>query len=103
MLANSFSSLPVLVNNRWHIITDLMIMHYLRDVTDGKAKKARLSVQLETAIQEGGVVPLEAKCFPPETKLVELISAMGPSPALITDGGSIGSRLFGILTSFDLL
>lgn len=103
MLANSFSSLPVLVNNRWHIITDLMIMRYLRDAADGKAKKARLSIQLETAILQGGIIPLEAKCVTPETKLVELTSAMGCSPALITDGGSSGSRLFGLLTSFDLL
>jgi CBS domain-containing protein len=103
MLANSFSNLPVLVNDRWHIITDLMIMRFLRDAADGKVQKARLSTQLATAIMEREIVPMEAKCFPPGTKLADLILAMDLGPALITDGGSSTARLIGILTSFDLL
>lgn len=103
MLANSFSNVPVLIDNRWHIITDLMIMRFLRGAPDGKEKKARLSSQLEASIRKGEIVPIVARCFLPETKLDDLISAMDVGPALVTDGNSSAPRLLGILTSFDLL
>lgn len=103
MLANSFSSLPVFKDDRWHFITDLMIMRFLHAATNGKDLKARLSTPLEVAISTREIVPSEAKCWTLETELVEIVRVMEAGPALVIDNRSGMPRLVGILTPFDLL
>lgn len=103
MLANSFSSLPVFVNNRWHIVTDLMVMRFLREAANKEDWNNRLSTRLEIAIQDGRIAPLAAKCLPPETKLAAVCTAMDNGVVLITEDNAGASRLVGLLTSFDLL
>jgi CBS domain-containing protein len=103
MLANSFSNLPVLVNNRWHIVTDLMVMRFLRGAANREDRNHRLSTPLGTAIEDRTIAPSEAKCFSRETKLADLDAAMDQGLVLITDGNSSALRLVGILSPFDLL
>lgn len=103
MLANSFSSLPVFKDGRWHCISDLTIMRFLHGAADAKDLKARLSAQLEVAISAGEILPDVAMCWTPDSKLVEIVAAMQAGPALVIDSRSGTSRLVGILTPFDLL
>jgi hypothetical protein len=103
MLANSFSNLPVLVNNQWHIVTDLMVMRFLRGATSKEDRSRRLSTPLGTAFDDRTIAPSEAKCFSRETKLADLDPSMDQGLVLITDGSSGAHRLVGILSPFDLL
>ena len=103
MLANSFSSLPVLKDGRWHCISDLMIMRFLHSAADAKDLKVRLSTQLEVAISAGGIVPSVASCYTLDSKLVDIVAEMQAGPALVIDCRSGSIRLVGILTPFDLL
>lgn len=103
MLANSFSSVPVLLNQHWNIITDLMIVRFLHEAPDRKERNTRLSTTLGAAIQNGGIIPLEARCLPRDTKLASLGAAMDQGLVLITDGAPGAPRLVGILSPFDLL
>lgn len=103
MLANSFSTLPVLVNNRWHLITDLMVLRFLSKAANRDERKNHLSTPLEVVIRNGGLIPLEAKCFTGQTKLADLGGEMDQVLVLITDESVSPSRLVGILSPFDLL
>jgi hypothetical protein len=103
MLANSFSSLPIFQNEKWFIVTDVMVVRYLRGAADKKELADRLSTSLGTAIGHGAIAPTEATCVPPDAKLAELDSAIDQSLILITEEALDGSRLLGILSPFDLL
>ncbi len=103
MLANSFSTLPVDVDGRWHLITDWMIMRFLRDAGTKADREARLSASLESVIRSGRIEPGRAKCFPGKTPVSELATEMGQEPVLITEGKETPPRLLGILSPFDLL
>jgi hypothetical protein len=103
MLANSFSTLPVKLDQGWHIITDVMIMHYLRAAPDRMTHRNRLSTQLQDAIDNQEISPEKAICIPPSEKINDLFSTMKTSPKLVTEDGSKESRLIGLLSPFDLL
>lgn len=102
LLANSFSGLPVLWEDNWHIVTDAMIMRYLRLSSSKTEYNSRLSSPLETAFQEGEIVPVKAQCFPKETKIVDLYEKLD-NMVLITEDSPGGPHLIGILNCFDLL
>lgn len=103
MLANSFSSLPVFVDNQWQIVTDLMVMRFLRDAGSKEDRNKRSSKTLGAAIQDGDIVPMQAKCYAPATKIEDIAAAMDQGVVLITEGDSSAPRLVGILSAFDLL
>lgn len=103
MLANSFSSLPVLVNSQWFFISDAMVMSYLRNTKNGRVNEKLLSTQLGTANEQKEIPLLEARCFSPTTELKDLVTKMDAGAALITENTINPPRLLGIVTSFDLL
>lgn len=103
MLANSFSSLPVLQMKRWHIVSDFMVVRYLRSAATREERNLRLSTSLGTAIGNGAIVPVAAMCVPADTKLTELNSAIDQNVILITEETPAAPRLLGILSPFDLL
>ena len=103
MLANSFSTLPVLIENRWCLIADLMVMQYLRSAPNNSERNVRLSTQLAAAIQNGGISPVAAMCVLPQTLLTNVTNAMSQGLVLITESDPINPRLVGILSAFDLM
>ncbi len=103
MLSNSYSSLPIFFEDRWHILTDQAIMDYIYRASDKRDKKERLSAKLETAIQTGEIKLLDASCFNPEAKLVDIVPRMVVGPGLIVEDRDESKRLVGILTPFDVL
>jgi hypothetical protein len=103
MLANSFSTLPIIVNDRWCLITELMVMRFLGNAGDKKGRRDLLSTSLDHAISSQGIVPLQAKCVQRSAKIVDLWEDMDDRILLVTDTSVSPSRLLGILSAFDLL
>lgn len=100
MLANSFSSLPVLHNDQWYLISDLMIMRYLRRA--GNDAKERPSQRLESVWQD--INPVLAKCMKGSATIAEIAEQMDDHGlVLITDDSFKPPRLLGVLSAFDLL
>lgn len=103
MLVNSFSSLPVYINDCWHIVNDHIVVRFLRGAENSMERKNRLSTPIGPLIQEGKVIPLKATCVSPKTKLQDLNFGPDKSLILIVECESSPPRLVGILSPFDLL
>jgi hypothetical protein len=98
MLANSFSFLPVMKNEVWHLISDIEIATYL---VTAKERNERLTKTLEEA-----KLPLrEAKICSTETALVIALEMMAEDqqPLLVIAKAGRDGPLVGIVTPFDLL
>jgi predicted transcriptional regulator len=97
MLANAFSFVPIYIEGKWRIISDLALAKYVSNGSNRK-RGERLAAQIEIAINEGlrtyDSVQVSADC---EVKSV--LNKLDHCPALIFDE----ERLVGIVTAFDLL
>jgi hypothetical protein len=104
MLANSYSYLPVLLNEGevkdWRLISDHFVATYLRK---GERKKL-LAKRLEQAIQESTNEPPKAPICLTNTMISEALDKLESEglPLLIFDE-KYPSQLVGIVTAFDLL
>lgn len=103
MLENSFSSLPIFFDGRWRLLTDIVVMRFLRAAESKKDSIKRLSMQLGAAIEENRLEVTEAVSCLPRTHLCELIPKMNVLPVLVTQEINDEPRLIGIITPFDLL
>jgi CBS domain-containing protein len=100
MLKNSFTYLPVLLNNegqpRWGLVSDYHVAQYLRQ----KDRKARLGRTLDCARKEDPTLiePTEP-CFE-NTSVVEALKMSKGKAVIVIDREE---RLVGIVTPFDFL
>lgn len=101
MLKNSFTYLPVWLNNEgqpcWSLVSDYHVAHYLRQ----KDRKARLAKTLESAIKEDLKLEQADTCFA-DTSVVETLE-MSKGKAVIVIDRERPERLVGIVTPFDFL
>jgi CBS domain-containing protein len=106
MLADAFSFLPVRLDaerhGMWHLVSDVAVARYLRDVRTPRERRERLATKLQDAVRDGNVelvrAPVCQACDPVETVL-ELADGL---PVLVV-GALDSSDLEGIVTAFDLL
>lgn len=111
MLVHSFSSLPVIYNDEWKLITDGEVVRYLRGSLDPTDRKARLARSLEAAVglnpSEGERLRLtEPRILQPDDRIDTVAANFVSAMALVLANPSSGQRfspLIGILTPFDLL
>lgn len=102
MLANSFSTIPVLLPGiGWSILTDLAIMKFLRDARADSLRRTRLSMQVDEAIGKGlqHEVAVCRRC----DDLVDDFYENLKSPLLVTERHGEEERLIGLVSPFDLL
>jgi CBS domain-containing protein len=109
MLLNSFSFLPVLVENgtevTWHLLSDRTLAQFLRSPDEGdveKVRRKRLATILEVAVSEGSLRLESAVCCNPSTPVEKISGLIGDQPVLIVDSQD-ERRLLGLITAFDLL
>lgn len=103
MLANSFSCLPILVSNKWHTVSDLAIMSFLRNPSFHGDLKTRLSYRIDEAIDEGLIKIIKANECNQNSYLQDIYEKMTTEPILVTDTHNDFPIIVGILTAFDLL
>jgi hypothetical protein len=105
MLANSFSYMPVFIDEggkkEWKLVSDHEIAKYLRMALSTNNKKIRLATTLEEAIKTGGIKLHTTRCLSCDSPVTEALEKFDGLPILICSGEQ--SNLIGILTSFDLL
>ena len=103
MLVNSFSYLPVQVNqaNAWWLVSDRELARYLRQAASQSELKQRLRTTLRDAVSTGGLSLTRAKILPPDALIPQILDGDSDAPALVTDPGS--GALLGLLAAFDLL
>jgi hypothetical protein len=103
MLVNSFSYLPVPLNEKdnvtWQLISDFRLAQYLRK--DGKVSKQRLVEQLQQSIDVGQLALLPANTCHPQDKIEAVLRRSEALPTLVLSQS--GKELLGIVTPFDLL
>lgn len=96
MLANSFSYMPVLIEGKWNLLSDIGIAKYILP-----NKKANLAKTVEEARSDG--LALEGIEFrSPSETASDVIESFNWKPILVVDNGN-HSKLLGIVTAFDLL
>lgn len=113
LLANSFSSIPVLVGNEWRFLFDVDLVNYAQGKT-GNARKERLAKSIADACATG-LRLVEARLVSKEMKVTEFLAleesrSVEKYPVLVVrkmaDGevqGTSCPHLVGILSAFDLL
>lgn len=105
MLANSFSYLPVRMNDEtnteWRVVSDISIARYLHEADNHAARGERLRTSLESAVEQGGLRLEMPKCVMPGRLIAELLPHLDALPLLVVSGTS--RELLGIVTAFDLL
>ena len=102
MLSNAFSTLPILIDGEWHLLTDEAIAQG----TCGKEKETRtklLSTRIEEAVAQRWLVLIKAEKRKPTHAVFELFRDRVNWPLLIVDKAGETERLVGIVTPFDLL
>ena len=104
MLSNSFSCLPIFLDEKWLIIRDVAIIGFLRGTKDKKTEHRKLlSMQICSAIETKGVVALLGTCCGLQTTLFDVAAEIGDGPMLVTEEKGGRAQLLGIVTPFDLL
>ncbi len=96
MLTNSFSHLPLFLNERWNLLSDYAIASYLAHSSNpAQALKERIAVACER-----DALPLEPAVVVSSDTLIARALQMGRGrPVLVIEG----ARLLGIATPFDFL
>jgi len=98
MLANSYSYLPVELEETWAIVSDKAIAQFL----GGKREDERWKKKFFTTLKESGIELPEAKVLHENETLEEASKSLSLSPVLlVTRKGS--PDVLGMLTAFDLL
>lgn len=107
MLANSFSFLPIFIGGEsgghWKLLTDVVVMRFLRSAESKADSQRRLSAPIGDAIAKGELEATGAVCCPPHTLLSELLLKINHLPVLVTQEFDGKPRLLGIIAPFDLL
>lgn len=102
-LASSFSYLPILLGDQWRLLSDGMIMRFLRAAGNDEERKCRLAMQIGKAMTAGlEELPVATPCDGGLT-IDKLPDLMGDQPVLVIEDISGAPRLLGIVTPFDLL
>jgi hypothetical protein len=103
MLVNSFSFLPVPVDERgetaWRLVSDIGLAQYLR--VGGKVSTDRVSQKLEEAVDSGAIELLRAETCRPQDEIKSIFEKFKSFPLLVPSPDN--RQLMGILTAFDLL
>lgn len=99
MLVNSFTYLPILINDAWRLLSDRSIARYLR--SDESRRNERLAKTVADAVRDGFVTE-EAQVSRSDTPISEIVDSFDGKPILVSkhDDSLI---IVGILTAFDLL
>ena len=104
MLANSFSFLPVYIENEWQMLSDQELAKYLRVKT--QIRKERLAKSLQSALREGegnDKITLSLVQTVCPTALVEDVAQMLEGVPVLVIYHDEQTKLVGIITAFDLL
>lgn len=96
MLAESYSSLPILWNRQWHLLTDHAVAAYMSGQRD---RAAALRRRIEDVLKEGSLKVLPATVMKPSDTLAEAVARCQGSPVVVVDK----QTLVGIATPFDFL
>ena len=70
MLTNSFSHLPVRIDDSWHIISDHCIAAYLWNNNGADGMKQKLKRRLQCAVKDGALELRCATVVPPDADMV---------------------------------
>lgn len=103
MLANSFSYLPIFHGNRWRIIADADIAHYLGKSSSKKVRDKLLEANLGELIDNKEIDPTDADTCAPGATIPEMLKTMGHLPVLVVTETRGRNQLVGIVSPFDLL
>ena len=99
MLANSFSSLPILARGQWRLITDRRVVEMMAGARSTAKRNKMLAMKVDEATSQR-LLSLEAPhCCAKSELVADIIAKMNDLPLLVVDDGN----LVGILTAFDLL
>ena len=98
MLENSFSYLPVFIEEKWKLVSDTQLAFYL--TCEKKERERRLIQRLESAVNEQLKLEETHSCFCDEAKQIALEKSKG-LPVLVLSKST--PDLVGIVSSFDLL
>jgi len=100
LLANSFSYLPIKIDDKWKMLSDVQLVAFLRRGSPSNdERKKRLATSLETAAAEGLILET-AVTMRETTPVVTIGDTTAGYPILVIDGKD---NLVGIVTAFDLL
>lgn len=98
MLINSYSYLPVYVNEEWKLVSDFNLAVYLR-----KSKNRKESETLQQALNnENDKLKLESVEYLKPNKDISDIKLKDTKPILVVDEDN-PEKLYGLFTAFDLL
>jgi hypothetical protein len=96
MLTNSFSYLPVRINEEWKFVSDYAIASYLSESAN---RHRAVRVRLGSAFREGVLALEPAVSVGPEVTVQHALEVCRGRPVLVVED----DRLLGIATPFDLL
>lgn len=102
MLENSFSHIPLYIDNNWYLIPDSSIAKYLRDSISENDRKERLKKSVHSAQTDLVSSTTKAVYHLSDTPLKEVLPDILKGPVLIQQPGE-ESKLIGIITAFDIL
>ena len=101
MLENSFSFLPIYIENRgWHFISEYSIAKFLRNTS--QKRRDLLATRVEDAIASGDLKVEIAKTCEPATSVDEAARILENAPLLVVVSES-DAQLLGIITAFDIM
>lgn len=99
MLTNSFSALPIKVDDEWKLISDRSLVDFLRGASNAE-KKRRLGASVASVVRDGILAIENARTVAADTPIDEVKEILNNLPVLVLDSAQ---NLVGILSSFDLL
>lgn len=106
MLANSYSFLPVLCEDKkWRLVSDAAIAQFLGPEREGPERTKRLSRTLKKAIgSSDSSLKLTDAGFGDRTTSIEVaLKSLRDAPVLLVKNSADAPGLLGIVTAFDLL
>jgi hypothetical protein len=106
MLANSFSNLPIYLENHgkkgWWLLSDHAVAHFVRE--GGFEKRAEaLAKTVAQAIADEKINPTATRVCEPDTKIEDVHDALKQGVPILIVRATQPQDLLGILTPFDLL
>jgi CBS domain-containing protein len=106
MLANSFSCLPALFEDGWHIVTGRDIVAYLRTGSEALDRKIATNQRTQLLAKPLGEslpgIP-KAVSVKASDSIVVALGELSKTPLLLVENPGCKERILGVLTQFDLL
>ncbi len=103
MLANTFSFLPVQLEDRtpksWYMISEYNLARYLRSAESPNERVKRLAGTVREAIDSKQLAIEQAICVRSDDKIVDVMGRFNGQPLLVLDDHE---HLVGILTAADV-